>query len=190
MELLCSELSYNTGTTPYKKVHHTPYCRCVDMVYLFFREIKTRKCVYERVRHREAWKSSFHLLQIKYLRNNLGKSHCTGHGGDDSRSCLPAHLKSSRSMEIIILMNPEYFGLTFLRVSELMQTDFTKGCRRITFEKYGARFQWQAQEVTWQFMLAPLFLLLVLCKRLVYQCIYQKYPSADMRSTAHTNIND
>lgn len=124
-----AQLSYDTGTTPYKKVHHTPYCCRVDTVYLFFREIKTRKCIYERVRHREAWKSSFHLLQIKYLRSNLGKSHCTDHGGDDSRSCLPAHLKSSRSMEIIILMNPECFGLTFLRVSELMQMDFTKGCR-------------------------------------------------------------
>lgn len=66
-------------------------------------------------------------------------------------------------------MNPKYFGLTFLRVTELMQMDFTEekiqAC--IMLDKYGDRFQWQAQKDTCQFPRTPSFLLPDICGDLI-----------------------
>jgi len=66
-------------------------------------------------------------------------------------------------------VNPKYFSLTFLRVTELMQMNFTEEKMQvcITLDKYGDRFQWQAQKDTCQFTRTPSFLLPDLCNDLI-----------------------
>jgi len=56
-------------------------------------------------------------------------------------------------------MNPKYFDLIFLKVSELMQMDFTEEEMQMCMllDQYGGRFQWEAQDDTCQFTLTPSF---------------------------------
>lgn len=47
-------------------------------------------------------------------------------------------------MGIMSFMNQKYFDLTFLKVSELTQMDFTEEEMQVCMllDKYGAKFQW------------------------------------------------
>lgn len=65
----------------------------------------------------------------------------------------------TRSMGIISFMNPKYSDLPLLKVTELMQMDFTEEERQvcILLDKYGATFQWWAQKDTCHFIPTPSF---------------------------------
>lgn len=59
-------------------------------------------------------------------------------------------------MGIISFMNPKYLDLTLLKVTELMQMDFTEEEMQVCIlDKYRARFQWEAQEDTCHFTPTP-----------------------------------
>lgn len=63
---------------------------------------------------------------------------------------MPTYLKLTRSMGIISSMNQKYLDLTLLKISELMQMDFIEEEVQVCtlLDKYGARFQWEAQDNT------------------------------------------